>query len=67
MKLCYETRIGGYPIKLYQHGRDSFKVRYGMQIDDRLDYGNAAAKIGQAIMHALSCEGKVDNRERGEI
>lgn len=53
-------------IQLSQTGIDRFTVRYGAQSDDNLTYGGAAAKLGQAIMHALACEGKLDNRERGE-
>jgi len=66
MKTCYETRIGGFGIKLQQHGRDSFRVTYGKQVDDGLDYGRAALKLGAAVMHALACEEKLDNREPGE-
>ena len=66
MKLCYSTKCAGYPIKLHQRGKDNFRVTYGLQVDDGLTYGAAAAKLGQALMHALACESKLDNRERGE-
>lgn len=66
-KLCFETTRGyGFPIKLHQQGKDKFSVLYGVQLDHDLSYGEAAAKLGQALMHALACEGNLDNRERGE-
>jgi hypothetical protein len=58
--LCYEH--DEYQIKLYQHGPDNFAVIYGLQVDDSLDYSRAAAKLGQAIMHALACDYILDNR-----
>jgi hypothetical protein len=64
--ICHEVKELGWPIRLIQNGVDRFTVEYGKQIDAGLTYGEAAAKYGQAIMHALACEGKLDNRERGE-
>lgn len=66
MKLCYETKLAGFPIKLEQRGRDNFRVTYGAQVDDSLPYDRAALKLGAAIMHALACESLLDNRTRGE-
>jgi len=68
-RLCYqpadlETPWG--PIKLEQHGKDNFRVTYGLQVDDGLNYAQAAAKFGQAVMHWLACEGRLDNRTKGE-
>ena len=55
-----------YPVTLIQRGVDRFTVIYGKQIDRGLTYTGAAAKLGQAIMHALACEGRLDNRIPGE-
>lgn len=55
-----------FPIQLFQRGKDSFRVVYGMQTDDYLTYAQAAAALGEAIMHSLACEGKLDNRAKGE-
>jgi hypothetical protein len=33
---------------------------------DNLDYCRAAAKLGESIMHAIACEGKLDNRTKTE-
>lgn len=56
----FETTIAGYPIHLYWIGADKYTVRYGLQLDTELRYEHAAAKLGQAIMHALTCEGKME-------
>lgn len=69
MKLCHEFKdfdtVWG-PIKLEQRGKDNFRVTYGRQVDDNLTYGQACAKLGQAQLHWLSCESRVDNRMKGE-
>lgn len=64
--ICHDLVIGGLPIRLIQTGVDRFTVQYWKQIDKELTYAQAAAKYGEAIMHALACEGILDNRERGE-
>lgn len=57
----------GFTIALEQHGLDNFAVRYGKQLDGPgLSYADAATMLGQAFMHALTCEGKIDTREGGE-
>jgi hypothetical protein len=56
--------LGG--IVLVQQGKDTFSVHYGLQVDACLDYGRAAAKLGEAIMHAAACDGHLDNRRKGE-
>lgn len=48
-------------IMLGQQGRDNFTVTYGKQVDSNLSYGEACTKLGRAILHALACEGKLDN------
>lgn len=65
MKTCHEIFSFDWPIKLQQHATPpgSFRVVYGYQVDDRLTYADAAAKLGQAIMHAIACDGNLDNEE----
>jgi hypothetical protein len=63
---CYSTSEFGIPISLIQNGKDNFTVIYGLQVDKNLNYANAAAKLGQAFMHALACDDKLDNRMKGE-
>ncbi len=67
MRTCFElTRGFSFPIKLEQRGKDDFRVTYGKQVRDRLCYADAASELGASIMHALACEGNLDNREKGE-
>lgn len=66
MKLCYSIDDIDCPISLHQQGRDRFSVIYGQQRDEGLDYGTAASKLGEAIMHALACASRLDNRKKGE-
>ena len=67
-KVCHEEAriIPQWPIQLIQNGVDRFTVKYGAQVDSDLTYAQAAAKYGEAVMHALACEGKLDNRQKGE-
>ena len=51
-------------IRLTQTGIDRFTVEYGAERHDNLNYRAAAAKLGAMVMHALACEGKLDNSER---
>jgi hypothetical protein len=64
--LCWKRSDLAFPIMLHQDGVDRFTVTYGKQITSGLSYGKAACELGAAVMHALACEGKLDNRERGE-
>ena len=64
--VCYSVEIAGYEIKLIQTGGENFSVVYGAQTKTRLNYSEAAHELGGCIMHALACEDKLDNREKGE-
>ena len=66
MKLCFKVEIAGLPITLEQLGKDSFRVTYWKQVHDRLTYHDASTDLGSCIMHALACDGKLDNRMKGE-
>ena len=66
MATCYEISHLAFPIALTQQGKDKFTVIYGKQIKKDLTYARAATELGAAIMHALACDGRLDNRERGE-
>lgn len=61
-RLCLQFDL----VTLQQRGKDNFAVRYGKQVDAGLTYGEACSKLGQALMHQAACDGKLDNRERGE-
>lgn len=65
--LVFQLKLAGFPIRLVQSGPDDFTVVYGKQVDAHLPYAEAAAKLGEAIMHALALEGKVDNSDPSEL
>lgn len=65
-KQCFAVKLAGFPIKLQQQGVDRFTVVYGKQTKKDLAYADAASELGGCIMHALACEGNLDNSERGE-
>ncbi len=60
-KIIYTEEKHDYPITLYQATNGLFTVQYGKQLDTALDYAEAAAKLGEAIMHACACDGLIDN------
>ncbi len=65
-KVCFELATLALPIKLEQTGKDSFTTTYGLEVKSGLTYAQAASSLGGVIMHALACEGKLDNRMKGE-
>lgn len=60
-KLVLETEIGGLRIALHQVRKDKFSIVYHQQHNRHLTYYGACQKLGEVILHALSCAGKVDN------
>tara|TARA_R110002020_G_scaffold55477_2_gene153851 strand:- start:386 stop:613 length:228 start_codon:yes stop_codon:yes gene_type:complete len=46
-------------VSLQQRASNSFAVRYGKQVDAGLDYAEACSKLGQALLHQLSCNGQL--------
>lgn len=64
--LCIELTDLAFPVRLEQTGVDKFVVTYGKQVKSGLTYAQAASELGADIMHALACDGKLDNRHRGE-
>ena len=65
-KLCAEFAVAGMPIMLHQEAKNRFTVTYWKQVTDGLTYSQAATELGSCIMHALACDGQLDNRARGE-
>ncbi len=55
-----------HDVELIQNGVDRFTVRYFRQVKSGLNYSQAALELGSCLMHALACDGKLDNREKGE-
>lgn len=52
---------GDYPVKLEQRSAGSFRVTYGAEVHDHLDYAEAAREYGECVFHSLACAGKLDN------
>ncbi len=65
-RTCWINHDIDSTIELIQNGKDNFTVIYGKQVDDGLNYRDAAFELGRSIMHALACVGRLDNREKGE-
>ena len=59
-KLVFEDTETDSPVRLYRTGKGRFTVEYGKQVTERLSYGAAAAELGQCLMHALACAGRLD-------
>jgi len=65
-QICIELTDVAFGVKLEQTGVDLFTVHYGKQVKSGLTYAVAAREFGVCIMHALACDGKLDNRVKGE-
>lgn len=62
MRTCIKITDLEFPIKLEQHETMKlFCVTYGQQVSDGLTYEQAAAELGESILHALACAGRLDN------
>ena len=62
-EIVWQTKVAGFPIRLGKHKRrkDTYSVQYGKQIVKDVSLTEAAKEIGYCIMHALQCEGKLDD------
>ena len=58
----YSVTVAGFAIELHrsQRNRDRYDVRYGAEKTLGLSYSEAARELGYALLHALTCEGKLD-------
>jgi hypothetical protein len=68
--VCFTTKLAEWNITLEQQasGRSrDFTVTYGSQVKDHLTYAQAARELGSCLMHALSCEGQVDNSQADDV
>lgn len=62
---CISLPSLAFPVTVDQTGKNRFTVTYGKQVTGGLDYGKAAREFGLCVFHALACDGKLDNSERG--
>lgn len=54
-------------VALIQNGPDKFTVTYGLSVKKNLRYEQAAKEFGACVMHALACDGLLDNSDPGEF
>lgn len=54
--LCWQHGL----VTLQQRGENLFLVRYGKQVESDMTYGEACAKLGQALMHQMTCDGEIE-------
>lgn len=59
-------KLDEFDIELTQTGFDRFEVRYFKQIKGGLNYSQAASEFGGCVMHALACDGRLENRTAAE-
>lgn len=65
--VCKTISVAGQcDVELIQTGFNRFTVVYGQQVQEKLNYGEAAKELGECIMHALACAGRIDNRSKQE-
>jgi len=63
MIVCFNhDEPGQYPVKLEQHegpiaSSPRFRVTYGKQVRDDLNYAAAAREVGYCLMHQAGCAG----------
>ena len=62
-KKVFEIADLAFPIALWQDGSDSFSVVYGADERCFLPYAQVAYQLGICILHALTCDGKLDGTE----
>lgn len=58
-----ETVENQYPVALYQRSNGNYRVTYGAEVNDNLDYIKAAEHYGYCLFHALACAGKLEQGE----
>ena len=63
MRTSRQETLAGFIIKIEQqeNTRGLFRVSYGAQVRDNLTYIEAAKEYELCVLHALACEGKLDN------
>lgn len=61
MKICAKFNDLAFPVTLSQSARKLFTVEYGAQIKRGLTYSEAAHELGACLMHAMACNGDLDN------
>lgn len=66
MKTLFTLSTLAFPIALAKDG-GRYVVAYGRQLKKGLTYDQAALELGAAIMHALACDGRLDNEDKPRV
>lgn len=53
------SSAGCFPIHLYRYG-NRYAVQYGQQLDWDLSHEEAAARLGEALLHRTALDGRMD-------
>lgn len=59
MQKVSEFVDGDVSVTLEQRANGKFRVVYGLEIHDNLNYSEAAREYGFCVMHSLCCSGKI--------
>lgn len=60
-KVCMRDADLWLKIEQQTNRKALFRVTYGLQVNDELTYEEACNKVGEAILHALCCNGQATN------
>lgn len=55
-----DTTNTDIPVTLEQRSNGRFRVTYGCEIRDNLDYADAARIYGECLFHSLTCAGALE-------
>lgn len=61
MKTVHTFADGDHPVTLEQRADGRFRVTYGMQSKDGLEYVVAAHEFGECVFHSLACANKLED------
>lgn len=61
MRLLTTFVDGDHRVKLIQRTNGLFRVVYGQQLMDNLDYAEAYKEFGSCVFHSLASAGKLNN------
>lgn len=65
MNLILSVNTLDFPVNLEQHDNGFFRVSYGLDISDHLDYISAAHRFGECVLHSATCEGLLSDNTQG--
>lgn len=61
MKTVHTFTNGDHDVKLEQRANGKFRITYGKEVHDRLNYDEAAREYGYCVFHSLACASKLED------